>query len=87
MLKIYFQKRNEFQKQRQIKKEIKDKKLVLKKNLSNQFPLWKNTRKYQALDYFNIPITTSSMIILLLLNYIEYLISSAILFLYRCYFS
>ncbi|XP_050059565.1 gamma-tubulin complex component 2-like [Aphis gossypii] len=51
------EKRNEFQKQRQIKKEIKEKKIILKKSVSKQTPLWKNLRKYQALDYFNIPIT------------------------------
>lgn len=35
----------------------KSKKAVLKKHIDNQTPLWKNLRKYQALDYFNIPTT------------------------------
>jgi hypothetical protein len=47
-----------------MKKETKDKKLVLKKSVCNQLPLWKNIRKYQALDYFNIPVSSFSMIIL-----------------------
>lgn len=63
VLKIFLQKRNEFQKQRQIKKETRDKKLVLKKSICNQIALWKNIRKYQALDFFNLPISSSSMII------------------------
>ncbi|XP_001949102.3 gamma-tubulin complex component 2 [Acyrthosiphon pisum] len=53
------EKRNEFQKQRQMKKEIREKKVVLKKSVCKQTPLWKNLRKYQALDYFNIPMTSS----------------------------
>ncbi|VVC35810.1 Hypothetical protein CINCED_3A025111 [Cinara cedri] len=53
------EKRNEFQKQRQIKKEIKEKKIILKKSVYNQTPLWKNSRKYQALDYFSMPMTYS----------------------------
>jgi len=46
-----------------MKKEIKEKKVVLKKSVCKQTPLWKNLRKYQALDYFNIPMTCYSMII------------------------
>lgn len=57
--KVEIEKRNEFQKQRQMKKEIKEKKVVLKKSVCKQTPLWKNLRKYQALDYFNIPMTCS----------------------------
>lgn len=41
----------------------KEKKVVSKKIVSNQTPLWKDSRKYQALDFFDIPSIYSSMII------------------------
>lgn len=64
------QKRNEFQKQRQMKIETKEKKVVLKKNVySNQTPLWKDIRKYQSLDYFNISVTRPSTLVLRFSNY------------------
>lgn len=43
----------------------KEKKVVLKKSVGHQMPLWKNSRKYQALDHFNIPTTYSSMVLYL----------------------
>jgi len=46
-----------------MKKELREKKVALKKSVCKQTPLWKNLRKYQALDYFNIPMTNSGMII------------------------
>lgn len=48
---MFLQKTNELQK-RQLKKENK---VISKQSICNQTTLWKNSRKYQALDYFTIP--------------------------------
>ncbi|XP_050523882.1 gamma-tubulin complex component 2-like [Daktulosphaira vitifoliae] len=58
-LKDQIEIRNEFQKQQQIK--LKEKEISMKTNTNHACPLWKNIRKYQGLDYFDIVSTNTDV--------------------------